>query len=88
MGESFEQAIREHLDLKRRNSRLEESQPLSAYIGEQGVFDVETGSEGAAFDTAEWNGRRPRGKPDSFRESLEDVWSSGPVFDWGDDRPA
>ncbi len=96
MGESFERAIQEHLALKRRNSHLDQALPLSAYLGEQGVVDVEAGNEGAAFDTAEWKGkRRPaqpgqgsRRKPESVLESLEDVWSSGPVFDWGDDRGA
>ena len=83
---SFDDVIREHLELKRRNSHLEKELPISAYTGTQtpGVFDGETedDQEGAAFDTAEWKGRRR--KAETFLESLEDVWSSGPVFDWGD----
>jgi hypothetical protein len=89
MPSSFDDIIREHLDLKRRNSRLEESLPISQYLGAAGtqpgaVFDAEKVEEGAAFDTAEWKGKRKRAE--TFLESLEDVWSSGPVFDWGDEK--
>jgi hypothetical protein len=81
---SFDDVIREHLELKRRNSRLEDALPISSYTGvpRDGVFDGEDGQEGAAFDTAVWKGKRR--KAETFLESLEDVWSSGPVFDWGD----
>ncbi len=89
MGESFDDVIKEHLELQRRNSRLEPEMPLTDYVGAGPVFDVEAGEKGAAFDTAEWKGpkvgnRRDRAKAETFLESLEDVWSSGPVFDWGD----
>jgi hypothetical protein len=88
MGSSFDDAIQQHLELKRRNSHLEESLPLSAYLDAGSVFDGdkenEQSKEGAAFDTAEWTGTRP--KAETFLESLEDVWSSGPVFDWGDGK--
>jgi hypothetical protein len=88
MGESFEQVIREHLELKRRNSHLESSLPIESYVDAGRVFDGEKergrSVEGAAFDTVEWKGKRPRAE--TFLESLEDVWSSGPVFDWGDRR--
>jgi len=89
MPSSFDDVIREHLDLKRRNSSLEGALPISSYLGVAGttpgaVFDGEMGGEGAAFDTAEWRGKRK--KAETFLESLEDVWSSGPVFDWGDKR--
>lgn len=86
MGSSFDDVIQEHLELKRRNSRLEESLPLSSYLESGGVFDGDRGQEGAAFDTVEWSGKR--GKAETFLESLEDVWSSGPVFDWGDGKAA
>ena len=81
---SFDDVIREHLELKRRNSHLEAELPISSYDGapRDRVFDGEEGQEGAAFDTAEWKGKRR--KAETFLESLEDVWSSGPVFDWGD----
>ena len=86
MGSSFDDVIREHLELKRRNSHLEKELPISDYTGVHtpGVFDGETNGdgEGAAFDTAEWKSKRP--KAETFLESLEDVCSSGPVFDWGD----
>jgi hypothetical protein len=94
MEESFDDVIKEHLDLKRRNSHLEASLPLANYQLEaafttgqtQTVFDAE--AEGAAFNTAEWNSEpwsdtsqdRPR-QTASFRESLEDV-SSGLDFNW------
>jgi hypothetical protein len=81
---SFDDIIQEHLELKRRNSHLEGSLPIESYLDSEGVFDGERGKEGAAFDTAEWSGRRR--KAETFLESLEDVWSSGPVFDWGDNK--
>jgi hypothetical protein len=96
MGDSFDDVIKQHEELKRRNSRLEPEMPISDYVGQTaGVYDGEAGARGAegpAFDTAEWKGRRARGpvrdrdrdKAETFLESLEDVWSSGPVFDWGD----
>jgi hypothetical protein len=93
---SFDDVIQEHLDLKRRNSHLEASLPLANYQLEaafvtgqtQGVFDAD--AEGAAFNTAEWNGDqwsgtgrgKPRRKAETFLESLEDV-SSALEFDWG-----
>ena len=84
MTSSFDDIIQEHLDLKRRNSRLDEQMPLESYLEPGGVFDAEKGAHGAAFDTAEWKGKRP--KAETFLESLEDVWSGGPVFDWGDGK--
>ncbi len=86
MPSSFDDVIQEHLNLKRRNSHLEKELPISQYTGVStpGVYDgEEKGEEGAAFDTAEWKGKKRR-KSETFLESLEDVWSSGPVFDWGD----
>src|SRR5215831_643452 len=67
MPSSFDDVIREHLDLKRRNSRLEDSLPLASYLDAGGVFDGERPGEGAAFDTAEWKGKRP--KAETFLES-------------------
>ena len=64
MEESFGDVIRHHLDLKQRNSRLEEALPLEEYKGERR----------SAFDTAEWSAGE------------DQLWSSGPVFDWGDER--
>jgi hypothetical protein len=96
VGQSFDDVIKQHQELKRRNSKLEAEMPISDYVGQNGaVFDGEAGAlegGGPAFDTAEWQGRRGRGpvrdrdrsKAETFLESLEDVWSSGPVFDWGD----
>jgi len=94
VGESFDEIIKQHQDLKRRNSKLESEMPISNYVAQGPVFDGEadlTGERGAAFDTAEWKGpragnRRDRAKAETFLESVEDVWSSGPVFDWGDKR--
>ena len=92
MGESFDEVIKQHLELQRRNSRLEKEMPLSDYVGQGPVFDGEADGEGAAFDTAEWKGPRgrrrdrDRDRAETFLESLEDVWSSGPVFDWGERR--
>ena len=81
---SFDDVIQEHLDLKRRNSQLEDELPIESYLDAGGVFDGERSQDGAAFDTVEWKGKRR--KAETFLESLEDVWSSGPVFDWGDGK--
>jgi hypothetical protein len=99
MEESFDDVIQEHLDLKRRNSHLDATLPLTNYQAQggfeadrtPGVFDAEV--EGAAFNTAEWktdqwsetSRGKERRKPETFLESLEDV-SSGLDFDW-DKKP-
>jgi hypothetical protein len=100
MGESFDDVIKEHLDLKRRNSYLEASLPLKNYQSTEsisnrteGVFDADAEVEGAAFNTAAWNSDnrsenrqgRSRLKAETFLESLEDV-SSGLEFDWDKKR--
>ena len=83
MSGSFDDVIREHLELKRRNSHLDEVLPLSDYSPPPARDEPD--EEGAAFDTAEWKGK-PKRRSETFLESLEDVWSSGPVFDWGDGK--
>ena len=82
--ESFEQIIQQHLDLKRRNSHLDETQPLDGYRLDEGVFDLER-DRGAAADRPK-SRRSSHAKPESLLESFEDVWSA-PEFDWGDKQP-
>jgi hypothetical protein len=90
VGESFDDVIQQHLDLKRRNSHLDQKLPLANYQRDQGVSDLEADDRASDKKTT---GRsraerrdRSRSKPESLLESLEDVWSAGPDFNWGDKR--
>ena len=91
MGESFEQIIQQHLNLKRRNSHLDQKLPLVNYQSDEGVFDVEADHDPPSDKKSDGRSRaeprdRSQSKPESLLESLEDVWSGGPDFDWGDKR--
>jgi hypothetical protein len=79
--ESLENIIQQHLDLKRKNSHLEETLPLSDYEGDTGVFDGEASAPRPGRSTGK-NERARQSTRDSFLESLEDVAD----FDWGDKR--
>jgi hypothetical protein len=82
--ESFGLAIREHLDLQRRNRELETDMPLAHYL-EGGVASV-NGGEHALEDTQEWVLPEAGTVIDHGRlfPSAEELWSGTPAFDWGD----
>ena len=85
----FADAIQEHLELKRRNARLERTMPLARYrvadVDKHGLFksEAEAGLEetlGSAEGTGDWRlSERDRGgyPPDQF-------WLAAPAFEWGD----
>ncbi len=81
MEESFGLAIKEHLELKRRNRALESELPLEHYL-ETGATAVSPLSE----DTQEWVlpeastvlGHEPRAPV------ADELWAGTPAFDWGD----
>jgi hypothetical protein len=87
--EPFGQAIKEHLELKERNSVLEQEMPLASYRGEQvlanhAMFrsEADAQQEENSSDTAEadW----PRAEADMGLHSPEELWVAEPVFNWGD----
>lgn len=82
MDESFDLAIKDHLELQRRNRLLEGDMPLSSYLdpGTNGQAAV------ALDDTQEWV--MPESPAVLEHEPLfpaaEELWSGAPAFDWGD----
>jgi hypothetical protein len=79
--ESFGLAIKEHLELQRRNRLLEAEMPLERYR-EPGAVAVSPVLE----ETQEWV--MPETRTVIEHEPLfppaEELWSGTPAFDWGD----
>jgi hypothetical protein len=83
------EAIEEHLELRRRNARLERTMPLDRYrvaeAEKHGLFTSEAEARreetlGGADGDGGWRvaeGDRARYPPDQF-------WLPTPAFDWGD----
>ena len=69
MEPSLEQAIAEHLELKRRNSALEVELPLARYL------------EGPGTDAA--SAALPEPDQDSWWEQETTTWESAGTFRWG-----
>lgn len=85
MDDSFDLAIKDHLELQRRNRMLEAEMPLSEY--RDGRPTATNGHVAIALeDTQEWV------MPDSpavlehepLFPAAEELWSGTPAFDWGD----
>ncbi len=78
MDESFALAIQDHLELKRRNRRLEGEMPLAGYRDPRAAPVLE--------DTQEW--AMPEFPAVLEHEPLfppaEELWTGTPAFDWGD----
>jgi hypothetical protein len=81
MDDTFDLAIKDHLELKRRNRLLETEMPLAAYR-EPGAKRHAVALE----DTQEWV--MPESPAVLEHEPLlpspEDLWTGTPTFDWGD----
>jgi hypothetical protein len=83
MGSLFSDAINDHLELRRRNARLEPELPLSRYlpeeIGNHSLFRPE--AEARLDDTQEFAPHWPLRDEDAV-----DAWlvREPPSFDWGD----
>ena len=84
MEESFDLAIKEHLELQRRNRMLEAEMPLEHY--KEGSERNSGGGAQVLENTEEWVlpeastviGHEPRAPvPD-------ELWTGTPAFDWGD----
>jgi hypothetical protein len=84
---SFARAIQDHLELQRRNRRLESSMPIDAYrdqrlVDGHSLFrreDVARREEATLREDWPTQEREPL-----FPQSAEELWSSEPAFDWGD----
>ena len=85
MASAFEEAIKEHLELSRRNSALEERLPLDRYRSEEtsnhSLFRPE--AEARLEDTQEFVLDWP---VPSERTAAVDSWlvREAPAFNWGD----
>ena len=83
MDESFDLAIKEHLELQRRNRMLEPELPLAHYLEPSSLGP---GSASDLEDTQEWV--MPEVSAVTEREPLfppaEELWAGTPAFDWGD----
>ena len=85
MDPSFDFAIKEHLELQRRNRMLEAEMPLSTY--REGPAPAAAYRAAVALeDTQEWV--MPESPALLEHEPLfpppEQLWSGTPAFDWGD----
>jgi hypothetical protein len=87
--ESFGQAIKAHMELKERNSRLEAEMPLDSYraehvLGNQALFSSE--ADGQLVDTSSETEQdvRPSAERDIGLPVPEELWVGTRGFDWGD----
>ena len=82
MEDSFDLAIKEHLELKRRNRLLEAQMPLEQYRDPGPPPAAPAGLEA----TQEWV--LPESPTVIDHEQLfprpEELWTGTPAFDWGD----
>jgi hypothetical protein len=83
----FEDAIKEHLELKERNSILEPEMPLARYRAEHmlanhAMFrsEAEAQEEDTGGEQDDW----PLAEPDTDLPEPEELWVGDPAFDWGD----
>ncbi len=98
MEESFDLAIKEHMELQRRNRMLESEMPLAHYLeprsGEPGTRQLSSpepssrrhSSAPVLEDTQEWvlpEAPTVMGH-ETPRPPAEDIWAGTPAFDWGD----
>jgi hypothetical protein len=87
--ESFGQAIKAHMELKERNSRLDGEMPLDSYRAEhvlldQGVFSSEADEQLVDSSSETEQDARPRPEPDTGLPAPEELWVGTRGFDWGD----
>ena len=78
MEESFDLAIKEHLELQRRNRLLESDMPLSDYRDGSSAPVLEDTQEWVLPEAATVMGHEPPLQP------AEELWTGTPAFDWGD----
>jgi hypothetical protein len=80
--ESFGLAIKEHLELQRRNRMLEPEMPLAHYRGDGtpggGTQVLENTEEWVLPEARTVIGHEPRAPV------ADELWTGTPAFDWGD----
>jgi hypothetical protein len=82
--ESFGLAIKEHLELKRRNRMLEPEMPLEGY--REGSTRSSGGGTQVLESLEEWVLPQERTVIGHERPTpaADELWTGTPVFDWGD----
>jgi hypothetical protein len=82
---SFGNVIREHLELKQRNRRLDTAMPLERYrdprMENHSLFAAEAPAE---RETVETEDLATHERQQLFPETPEDLWAGPPSFDWGE----
>ena len=78
MDDSFDLAIKDHLELQRRNRLLESEMPLSTYRDPRAAPVLEDTQEWVMPDSPAVLEHEPLFPP------AEELWSGVPAFDWGD----
>ena len=86
MEASFGSVIREHIELQRRNRRLDTAMPLDRYrdprMENHSLFTPETST--VHDDAAQLDEWPTREREPLFSETPEDLWAGPPSFDWGE----
>ena len=87
--ERFGQAIKDHLELKQRNSGLEREMPLASYRaeharGDRAMFRSEAEAQQEETSSASEQDDWPLAEPETELPSREGLWVGDPAFDWGD----
>jgi hypothetical protein len=85
----LQDVIDQHLELRRRNARLDESLPLDRYRAELAAADpAPAPPEGLLEETEELaRGWLPVSEPRTgrrVRDESPQLWQIPPLFDWGD----
>jgi len=86
MDDTFDLAIKDHLELQRRNRLLEREMPLDQYREPGSARAVAVTASTVLEDTQEWvmPGVRTVIEHEPLFPVPEELWSGTPAFDWGD----
>jgi len=83
----LDKAIKEHLELRRRNAQLEPALPLERYYAQVPTTDDRSSNrqpEAPSEETQEFSPGRPvAAEPGSHTDS-SNLWDLPPLFDWGE----
>jgi hypothetical protein len=86
MDDTFDLAIKDHLELQRRNRLLEREMPLDQYREPGSARAASATASVVLEETQEWV--MPDARTVIEHEPLfpapEELWSGTPAFDWGD----
>jgi hypothetical protein len=81
----FDEAIREHLELRRRNARLEPALPLEHYsqMTSRDELPFDRQVEALPEETQDFSPGSPASPKDRETDSSR-LWAIPPLFDWGE----